>query len=97
MKKLQTGDKVKVIAWKFKGEESVIQAISGDKVYLKGVYRQKKAVKGQWFVEKEGPIHLSNVAAIDEDKGTPSKIGFKIEWDKKVRYTKKSGAVLSSK
>jgi ribosomal protein L24 len=30
-------------------------------------------------VEKEGPIHLSNVAAIDEDKGTPSKIGFKIE------------------
>lgn len=76
---------------------SEIQAIVGDKVYLKNVYRQKKAVKGQGFVEKEGAIHISNIAAYDADKKSHSKVGFKIEDNKKVRYTKKSGAVLSSK
>lgn len=54
-------------------------------------------MKGQGFVEKEGPIHVSNVAAYDADKSSPSKVGIKIEDKKRVRYTKKSGAILSSK
>lgn len=98
MKKIQSGDKVIVIAGKFKWTQSVVQKVDGDNIYLKSVYVQKKAVKGQWFVEKEGAIHISNVALYDEQKKAPSRVGFSYEKGKKVRVLKKSGTtVLSSK
>ena len=44
------------------------------------------------IVEKEGSVHISNVMLISE--GKPSRVGFKIENGKKVRFAKKTGEKL---
>jgi large subunit ribosomal protein L24 len=66
MKKIQKGDPVKVIAGKFKGKISKIVSVDGDLVIVDGVNVMKKAVKGQGFVDKIKPIHVSNVMYHDE-------------------------------
>lgn len=66
MKKIQTGDKVVVIAGKKKGARSTVVAVDGERVLLDGVNVVKKAVKGEGFKEKEAPIHISNIAHFDE-------------------------------
>lgn len=94
MRKLKKGDPVIVIAWKHKGVKSRIIKIQWDRVYLHDVNKVKKAVKWQWFIEKEAPIHISNVAYLDGDK--PSRVGIKIDekTGKKTRYAKKSGSII---
>lgn len=62
MKKLRKGDPVIVIAGKAKGSVSVIEALDGDMVTVKDVNVVKKAVKGQGFIKKTLPLHVSNVA-----------------------------------
>ena len=74
MKKFQTGDEVIVIAGKHNGAQSTIQAIKGDKVLVKGVNMAKKAVKGQGFVEKTMPMHISNIAHYDPKSKAPSRV-----------------------
>jgi large subunit ribosomal protein L24 len=44
--------------------------------------------------EKDAPIHVSNVALADPKTGEPTRVGFKVEGDKKVRIAKKSGEVI---
>ncbi|RQP13365.1 MAG: 50S ribosomal protein L24 [Chryseobacterium sp.] len=46
------------------------------------------------IVEKEASIHISNVALIDPKSGKPTKAGYKMDGDKKVRIAKKSGETL---
>lgn len=95
MKRLQTWDSVVVIAWKHKWAKSTIIAINGEWVTLKGVNMQKKAVKGEWFKEKEGAIHASNIAHWDEKASAPSRIwvrAWKKWWNE--RFYKKSWAVV---
>lgn len=46
------------------------------------------------IVEKEASIHISNVALIDPKSGKPTKVGYKTEGEKKVRFAKKSGETL---
>lgn len=96
MRKLKKGDPVIVIAWAHKGAISHIVKVDGDKVYLHDVNKVKKAVKWQWFVEKEAPIHISNVAYYEEKTKKPTRVGFKFDekTGKKVRYSKRTGEVL---
>lgn len=70
MKKLKSGDPVKVIAGKFKGKTSKIVSVDGDLVVVDGINVMKKAVKGKGFVDKIKPIHISNVAYLDAKAGT---------------------------
>ena len=72
MKKLRKGDPVIVIAGKAKGSVSVIEALDGDMVTVKDVNVVKKAVKGQGFIKKTLPLHVSNVAyyLADQKKAT---------------------------
>jgi len=95
MKKIQTGDSVVVIAGKHKGAKSTVTAINGEWIILKWVNIQKKAVKGEWFKEKEWPIHCSNIAHWDEKSAAASKVWIR-EWKKgkKERFYKKSGVVV---
>ena len=80
MKKLRKGDPVIVIAWKSKGSVSVIEALDGDMVTVKDVNVVKKAVKGQGFVKKTLPLHVSNVAYYLADQKKATK---KVEeWEK---------------
>lgn len=90
MKKLKSGDPVKVIAGKFKGKTSKIVSVDGDMVIVDNVNVMKKAVKGKGFVDKIKPIHVSNVMYVDE-KGQTSRVGIATndKWQN-VRVLKKS-------
>ena len=96
---VKTGDKVKVIAGKDKGKEGVIVKIDADqnRVVVEGVNMVKKHQKpnNQYpqggIVELEAPIHVSNVQLLDPSTNEPTKVGYKVEDGKKVRFAKKSG------
>ncbi|HAJ70188.1 MAG TPA: 50S ribosomal protein L24 [Alkalibacterium sp.] len=99
---VKTGDKVKVIAGKDKGKEGTILAAmpKQSKVIVEGLNIMKKHTRptgmGQegGIVEKEAPIHVSNVQLIDPSSNEPTRVGYKEEDGKKVRYAKKSGEAL---
>ena len=99
---VKTGDKVKVIAGKDKGKEGTILAAmpKQSKVIVEGLNIMKKHTRptgmGQegGIVEKEAPIHVSNVQLIDPSSNEPTRVGYKVEDGKKVRYAKKSGEAL---
>ncbi|MFC2695538.1 MAG: 50S ribosomal protein L24 [Candidatus Absconditicoccaceae bacterium] len=95
MKKLRKGDPVIVIAGKAKGSVSVIEALDGDMVTVKDVNVVKKAVKGQGFIKKTLPLHVSNVAYYLADQKKATKIGIELTKDgKKVRKAKITGKVI---
>lgn len=95
MKKLRKGDPVIVIAGKAKGSVSVIEALDGDMVTVKNVNVVKKAVKGQGFIKKTLPLHVSNVAYYLADQKKATKIGIELTKDgKKVRKAKITGKVI---
>ena len=99
---VKTGDKVKVIAGKDKGKEGVIVKIDAaqNRVVVEGVNMVKKHQKpnNQYpqggIVELEAPIHVSNVQLLDPSTNEPTKVGYKVEDGKKVRFAKKSGKTL---
>lgn len=99
---VKKGDKVKVITGKDKGKTGVIlKALpKKDRVIVEGVNIVKKHAKASQenpqggIIEFEAPIHVSNVMVIDPKTGEPTRVGYKIEDGKKVRISKKSGAVL---
>lgn len=99
---VKSGDKVKVITGKDKGKEgTVLTALpKQDKVIVEGINIVKKHTRptgmGQegGIVETEAPLHVSNVQLIDPKTGEPTRVGYRIEDGKKVRYAKKSGEVL---
>jgi len=100
---VKTGDKVKVIAGKDKGKEGVVvkTLAAKDRVVVEGVNIVKKHQKpnNQYpqggIVEPEAPIHVSNVQLLDPSTNEPTKIGYKVEDGKKVRFAKKSGKTLA--
>jgi len=94
MKKLKKWDSVIVISWSHKWVKSTIVKVDGDKVYLHDVNKVKKAVKWQWFVEKEASIHISNIACLEWDKATKIAIKFDEKTNKKIRVSKKTGKTI---
>lgn len=104
MNKFIRNDKVIVISGKDKGKLSKILKVfpENDKLIVEGVNIATKHVKpknkmenGQ-IIQKELPIHLSNVSHIDPKFNKPTKIAFKILEDgKKVRVAKKSGEIIT--
>ena len=98
---VKKGDKVRVIAGKDKGIEALVVAAlpKVNKVVVEGVNLVKKHQKPNSenpqgaIVEKESPIHASNVQVLDKN-GVAGRVGYKFEDGKKVRYNKKSGEVL---
>ena len=100
--KLKTGDKVVVIAGKSKGKEGTIISIlkDKDKVVVEGVNMVKKHIKpnGQQsgsIVEKEAPIHMSNLMIVDPKTKKATRIGYTTnKAGKKVRVARKSNTNL---
>ncbi|MEG0264612.1 MAG: 50S ribosomal protein L24 [Erysipelotrichaceae bacterium] len=100
--KIKKGDKVKVITGAYKGTIAEVKQVfpKADKLIVEGVNIVKKHMKPTQenpdggIMEKEAPIHVSNVMAYDAKAKEASKIGFKEEKGKKVRVFKKSGATM---
>lgn len=100
--KVKSGDLVKVIAGNHKGEQGKIVRIFADKntAIVEGVNVVSKHTKPSaqnpqgGIVKKEAPIHISNIALVDPKTKETTKVGFRMEGDKKVRFSKKSNQVL---
>ena len=99
--KIKTGDTVKVIAGDHKGSEGKVLEVFTDKnkVIVEGINLVKKHSKPSaqnpqgGIVEKEAPIHVSNLSLLT-GKGETTRVGYKMEGDKKVRFSVKSNEVI---
>ena len=100
--KLKKGDKVVVLAGKDKGREGEIVRVlpKEGKAVVDGVnvairhQRQSQSAQGG-RIPQAMPIDLSNLAYLDKN-GKPTRVGFKTEGDKKVRYAKTTGDVIDA-
>ena len=100
MLKIKKGDTVKVIAGKDKDKEGKVLEIDRKKgrVLVEGVNMITKHAKPSaanpngGIIQREAPIDISNVMLVY--KGQPTRVGFKMEGDKKVRFAKKTGEVI---
>lgn len=98
--KIKKGDTVKVIAGKDKDKEGKVISVDAKngKVLVEGVNIVTKHTKPSaanqngGIVQKEAPIDISNVMYVH--KGKVTRIGFKMENDKKVRFAKATGDVI---
>ncbi|MEM9795531.1 MAG: 50S ribosomal protein L24 [Pseudomonadota bacterium] len=98
--KLRKGDKVVVLAGKDKGKEGEIASVDpkAGKAVVEGINmairhtRQSQASQGG-RIPKAMPIDLSNLAILDKD-GKASRVGFRMEDGKKVRFAKTTGDVI---
>jgi len=97
---IKKGDMVYVIAGDNKGQQGKVLRVDAQKqrAIVEGVNICKKATKPNaqnpqgGIVEKEAPIHISNLQVIDPKSGKPTRIGRKENAEGKlVRYAKKSG------
>ena len=101
MKKLhiKKGDTVYVNAGNYKGETGKVLSVdpSKDRAIVEGVNIVKKHTKPNaknpqgGIVSQEAPIHVSNLQLIDPTSGKTTRVGYRMDGDKKVRYAKKSG------
>lgn len=98
---IKKDDTVIVITGKDKGKKGkVIKAMPKEgKIIVEGINIQTKHQKQTRTVaseikHQEGPIDVSNVMYFDSKAKAPTRIGYKIDGGKKVRVSKKSGAVL---
>jgi large subunit ribosomal protein L24 len=98
--KLKKGDQVIVLTGKDKGKKGAIASVSpaDNKAVVEGINvairhtKQSQTAQGG-RVAKPMPIDLSNLAIIDKD-GKATRVGFRMEGDKKVRFAKTTGEVL---
>jgi len=102
MNRLKKGDNVIIVAGKDKGRRGVVKALSeDDKVLVEGVNIVKKHIKPNpnkgvegGVVDKEMPVHVSNVAMFNPATQKADKIGFKFVDGKKVRYFKSDNELV---
>lgn len=98
--KIKKGDTVKVIAGKDKDKEGKVLSVDkkNGKVVVGGVNMVTKHAKPSaanqngGIIQKEAALDMSNVMYVY--KGKPTRIGFKVENDKKVRFAKSTGDVI---
>ncbi|CUI30275.1 50S ribosomal protein L24 [Cognatishimia activa] len=100
--KLKKGDKVVVLAGKDKGKEGTISSVDpkAGKAVVDGINMAVRHTKQTQTSQggrqpKAMPIQLSNLAFLDAN-GKATRVGFKIEGDKKVRYAKTTGDVIDA-
>jgi large subunit ribosomal protein L24 len=99
--KIKSGDTVRVIAGDHKGTEGNVVKVLKDKnkAIIEGVNMVKKHTKPSaqnpqgGIVEKEAPMHISNLSLLTS-KGETTRVSYKMEGDKKVRFSTKSNEVI---
>jgi large subunit ribosomal protein L24 len=100
--KIKSGDVVTVIAGDHKGSEGKVTRVNREKnnAIVEGVNMVSKHTKPSaknpqgGIVKKEAPIHISNLALLDPKSKKATKVGTRVEGDKKVRFSKSSNQVI---
>ena len=102
--KVKKGDKVVVTTGRDKGKTGEILRVITDenRVLVQGVNMVKRHTRATQttaggIIEKEAPVHVSNVAHIDPKSNEPTRVGIRLLEDgRKVRFAKRSGEVLDA-
>ena len=103
--KIRTHDEVIVISGKDKGKTGRVLRVDrkGDRVFVEGlnmIKRHQRPLPGRpnmqvGVIEREGPIHVSNVAIVDPKDKKPTRVGIRRdESGNRMRVTKRSGSEL---
>jgi large subunit ribosomal protein L24 len=105
--RVRSGDEVQVIAGKDRGKRGKVLRVEPGKerVYVEGLNMVKRhmrprvgGVRGEQtaggVIEREGPIHVSNVMVLDPSGGKPTRLGVVREDGRRQRVTKRSGSRL---
>jgi large subunit ribosomal protein L24 len=99
--KIRKGDKVVVITGRDKGRsgEVIEMRPTEGRALVRGIHMVKRhqkqtAQQEGGIVSKESSVHLSNLAVADPKDGKPTRVGFKMVGDKKVRFAKRSGVEI---
>ena len=102
---IKTGDKVRVISGKDRGQEGTVKKVisAKNRIVVEGVNKIKKHQKPTnvnpqgGIVDIEAPIDISNVMFLDPSTNEPTRLGVRREDDgKRVRFAKKSGKDLEN-
>ena len=104
MNRIRKGDQVIVIAGADKGKKGEVVRVAGDKVIVQNINIIKRHTKpnpqaGQagGIIEREAPIHISNVMLFNTGSGKGERVGFKVLEDgRKVRVFRSSGEALDA-
>jgi len=100
--KIKKGDQVLVLTGKDKGRQGAVLKVlpQEQRVVVQGLNMVQRHTRPSQLdpqggiKHKEASIHLSNVAVVDSN-GKPTRVGFKVEGDKKVRIAKTTGEVIN--
>ena len=100
--KIRKGDRVVVLTGRDKGRQGAVSKVfpKESRVLVDGlnkVQRHTRPSQGDpqgGIKNKEAPLHVSNVAVVDS-KGKPTRVGFRMDGDKKVRFAKTTGEVIN--
>ncbi|VVT20005.1 50S ribosomal protein L24 [Rhizobium sp. EC-SD404] len=102
MQKIRKGDSVVVITGKDKGRTGeVLQVMpKDDRAIVRGInmvkrHQRQTQTQEAGIITKEASIHLSNLALADPKDGKATRVGFKIDGDKKLRVAKRSGDTIN--
>ena len=104
MNRIRKGDQVVVISGKDKGKRGDVVRVAGDKIVVSNINVIKRHTKpnpqaGQpgGVIEREAPIHISNVMLFNPATGKGERVGFKVLGDgRKVRVFRSSGEALDA-
>ena len=100
--KIKKGDRVVVLTGKDKGKTGNVSRVwpKESRVLVEGInivqrHTRPTQLDPQGGIKnKEAPLHLSNVAIADSN-GKPTRVGFRVDGDKKVRFAKSTGEVIN--
>lgn len=102
MRKIRRNDEIIVIAGKDKGKRGSVALVRADnRIVVTGINKVKKHQKPNpqagvpgGIIEKEAPIHVSNVAIFNPSTNKADRVGFRVEEGKKVRFYKSNGEAI---
>ena len=100
--KIKSGDRVVLLTGKDKGRQGKVTKVmpKTEKLIVEGLNMVKRHTKASQsdpqggVKNKEAAVHVSNVAVLDS-KGNPTRVGFRVDGDKKVRFAKTTGEVIN--
>ena len=102
--KIKKGDKVVVLTGRDKGRTGEVFQVmpKEERALVRGVnlvkrHQRQTATQEGGIIQKEAPVHLSNLAIADPKDGKPTRVGFKtLEDGRKVRFARRSGDLIDA-
>ena len=104
MNRIKKGDRVLVITGKNKGQKGVVMRVGADRVVVENINIVKRHTKANpqanqagGVIEREAPLHISNVMLLNTVTGKGERVGFKVLEDgRKVRVFRSSGEAIDA-